>query len=135
MSHDYSRDRGYVDALLRSPASYVGVMGPRRRTERILADLAAEGRRFDADRLARLYAPVGLDVGGDGPEAIALAVVAEVSAMTSGRAGGHLRARQGPIHGSAENGSAEDGSADGEHGAVTGTRATGAAAGVPARIA
>jgi xanthine/CO dehydrogenase XdhC/CoxF family maturation factor len=48
-----------------------------------------------------LYGPVGLDVGGDGPEAIALAVVAEVSAVASGRTGGHLRDRSAPLHGAA----------------------------------
>lgn len=99
MSHDYARDRAYVGALLDSDAHYVGVMGPRRRTDRMLADLAESGRTWPAPRLAHLYAPVGLDVGGDGPEAIALAIVAEVSAAASGRAGGHLRARRAPIHG------------------------------------
>ena len=102
MSHDYARDRGYVDALLRSPVGYVGVMGPRRRTERMLADLAAGGRTLTAEEHARLYAPVGLDIGGDGPEAIALAIIAEVSAATGGRAGGHLRERRAPIHSSAD---------------------------------
>ncbi len=98
MAHDYARDRAYLDALLRSPAGYVGVMGPRRRTERMLADLAAAGRAYDAARLAAVYAPVGLDVGADGPEAIALAIVAEVSAAASGRAGGPLRERRAPLH-------------------------------------
>ena len=101
MSHDYARDRAYLGALLDSDAGYVGVMGPRRRTERMLADFAAIGRTWPDARLTHLYAPVGLDVGGDGPEAIALAVVAEVSAVASGRAGGHLRARRAPIHGEA----------------------------------
>ena len=98
MSHDYVRDRAYLGTLLDSLAGYVGVMGPRRRTERMLADLATDGRAWPAERLAHLYAPVGLDVGGDGPEAIALAIVAEVSAAAGGRAGGHLRARRAPIH-------------------------------------
>ena len=98
MSHDYVRDRAYLGALLDSAAAYVGVMGPRRRTQRMLADLAADGREWPEARLAALYAPVGLDVGGDGPEAIALAIVAEVSAADGGREGGHLRARRAPIH-------------------------------------
>ncbi len=98
MSHDYARDRAYLGALLDSDAGYVGVMGPRRRTERMLADLAAAGRTWLDARHAHVYAPVGLDVGGDGPEAIALAIVAEVSATAGGRAGGHLRTRRAPIH-------------------------------------
>ena len=98
MSHDYTRDRAYLGAVLDSDVGYIGVMGPRRRTERMLADLATGGRTWPESRLARLYAPVGLDIGGDGPEAIALAIVAEVSAATGGREGGHLRARRAPIH-------------------------------------
>ncbi|HEY0779572.1 MAG TPA: XdhC family protein [Gemmatirosa sp.] len=98
MSHDYARDRAYLGALLDAEAGYVGVMGPRRRTERMLADLASVGRTWPDARLASLFAPVGLDVGGDGPEAIALAIVAEVSAAASGRGGGHLRTRRAPIH-------------------------------------
>jgi xanthine/CO dehydrogenase XdhC/CoxF family maturation factor len=64
----------------------------------MLAELAARGAAaMGAEE--RLYGPVGLDVGGDGPQAIALAVVAEVSAVASGRRGGHLRDRRAPLHG------------------------------------
>lgn len=98
MSHNYPRDLEYVAAALRSHAAYVGALGPRRRTERMLAELAARGETFGEDVLARLHAPIGLDVGGDGPEAIALSIIAEVMAVSSGRAGGFLRERNAPIH-------------------------------------
>lgn len=102
MSHSYPRDLEYVSAALRSQALYVGVLGPRRRTERMLADLSAGGDCPDTDALERLHAPIGLDIGGDGPEAIALSIVAEVSAVTSGRNGGLLRDRRAPIHDAAQ---------------------------------
>jgi xanthine/CO dehydrogenase XdhC/CoxF family maturation factor len=103
MSHHFGRDTDYVQALLAAGVAYVGVLGPRSRTDRVLAELAARGVAPDARTAhgARLYGPVGLDVGGDGPEAIALAVVAEVSAVASGRTGGHLRDRSAPLHGAA----------------------------------
>jgi xanthine dehydrogenase accessory factor len=96
MSHHYARDVDYVRALLASDISYIGVLGPRARAERMLADMAARG-----DALAgtdRMFAPVGLDLGGEGPDAIALSIIAEVSAvMTKGNAA-HLRDRKGPLH-------------------------------------
>ena len=91
MSHHFVRDTEYVGALLGSDAAYVGVLGPRTRTERMLAELTARGA---APAITdRLFNPIGLDVGGDGPEAIALAIVAEVAAVMHGRQGGHLRDR------------------------------------------
>ncbi len=98
MSHNYPRDVEYVGALLRSPARYVGVLGPRRRTERMIGELEQRGERYGEAELGRLYGPIGLDVGGDGPEAIALSIVAEATAIVSGRGGGSLRDRRAPIH-------------------------------------
>lgn len=97
MSHHFGRDTEYVQALLAAGVAYVGVLGPRARTERMLADLAARGVVVNDPRGA-LFGPVGLDVGGDGPDAIALAVVAEASAVVHGRDGGHLRDRVAPLH-------------------------------------
>jgi len=102
MSHSYERDLDYLDALASADVSYLGMLGPRTRTERMLGDLAARGsigtdvREMLRDRI---HGPIGLDIGGDGPEAIALAIVAEVSAVMSGRSGSHLRDRSAPIHG------------------------------------
>lgn len=92
MSHHFARDTDYVSALLTAGVAYVGVLGPRARTERMLAELVARGKDVPAGSDG-LFAPVGLDLGGDGPEAIALAIVAEVSSVMNGRAAGHLRDR------------------------------------------
>ena len=97
VSHHFERDRNYLQALLASDAAYIGMLGPRARTERMLADLAADGiTTGDGD--ARLYAPVGMDLGGDGPDAIALAIISEVAAVMGGRSGMHLRDKRGPLH-------------------------------------
>jgi xanthine dehydrogenase accessory factor len=92
-------DLALLRFLLASPARYLGVMGPRDRTERMLRDLAVNG----VD-LARLYSPVGLDIGANGPAEIALSIIAEMRAVLDGRRGGMLRERRGSIHGSAGDG-------------------------------
>lgn len=99
MSHHLTRDRDYVRALLAANAGYVGVLGPRPRTERMLSEItAADGNLpMIGDRF---FAPVGLDVGGEGPDAIALAIISQVSAVINGRSGGHLRDRRAPLHAS-----------------------------------
>jgi len=94
MNHNFADDQAYVRALLRTPVSYVGMLGPRQRTERILHNLAAEGPMDEA----RLYGPVGLDIGTDGAEQVALAVIAEILAVRSGRRARSLRERRAAIH-------------------------------------
>jgi xanthine/CO dehydrogenase XdhC/CoxF family maturation factor len=96
MSHHYARDLDYMRALIATDAAYIGMLGPRARTERMIADMNASGAVIDPDE--RLFSPVGLDLGGEGPDAIALAIVAEISAVMSGRVGGHLRNRRAALH-------------------------------------
>ena len=97
MSHHYARDLEYVEALINSEVAYIGVLGPRARTERMFAEMATRSTSAELPR-DNICGPVGLDIGGDGPDAIALAVIAEVAAVTSGRRGGHLRDRNTPLH-------------------------------------
>lgn len=98
MSHNFERDLDYLDSLARTGAGYIGVLGPRARTERLLGDLAARGRPVPESMHERLHAPIGLDVGGDGAEAIALSIVAEISAVMFGRPGSHLSESVAGIH-------------------------------------
>ncbi len=98
MTHDFADDAAYLRALLRTPARYLGVLGPRQRTERILSRLRAEGPVDES----RVYGPVGLDIGTDGAEQVALAVLAEMLAVKSGRQPRSLRARRAPIHANGE---------------------------------
>ena len=95
MSHDYHRDAACLAGFLGRGAAYLGVLGPRDRTERLLAELPASPS--DAD-LAVLRAPAGLDIGADGAEQVATSIVAEIIATLHGRSGGSLRDRSGPIH-------------------------------------
>jgi xanthine/CO dehydrogenase XdhC/CoxF family maturation factor len=101
MTHNYLHDRDVLRGLLVRPDAlpfYLGLLGPRARTQKMLQELAAEGVTPSAAASARLYGPVGLDVGSEGPEEIAVAIVAEIIAVDRARGGGFLRDRRGGIH-------------------------------------
>lgn len=91
MSHSFAHDREWARHLLFAGAPHVGLLGPRARTEEILRQIGAEGD-------ARVFGPVGLDLGAEGPEQVALAVVAELLAAHTSREPAHLRQRSGAIH-------------------------------------
>jgi xanthine dehydrogenase accessory factor len=99
MTHHYVHDVPVLRELLARPLAYLGLLGPRQRADRILADLAAGGLPVTPAMRARLHAPVGLDLGADGPEEVALSILAEIRAALSGRDGRPLRQRTRPIHG------------------------------------
>jgi xanthine dehydrogenase accessory factor len=86
MSHHLASDAGYLRALAASSVPYVGLLGPRARRARLLEDLGTA-----ADSLTgRLRGPIGLDIGALTPEAIALAISAEIHAFAAGRSGSAL---------------------------------------------
>ncbi len=98
MTHNFMRDKDYLRSLLGSPAAYIGMLGPNERFVKLLDELRREGYETNPDDLRVVHSPAGLDVGAEGPEEIAWAVTAEVLAVRSGRGGGFLRERRGPIH-------------------------------------
>ncbi len=98
MTHHYRHDLPLLRHLLPLPLGYLGLLGPRRRAERILGDLEATGLAVSPEMRARLRAPVGLDLGADAPEEVALSIIAEMAASVSGRDARPLRERNRPIH-------------------------------------
>ena len=98
MAHNYDRDRENLARLLPSDAFYIGVLGPKRRTDQILNEVTERGSQLSTEQLQRLFAPAGLDIGADTPETIALSIIAEINATYHNRAGGFLRERQIPIY-------------------------------------
>ena len=94
-THNYGRDFAALRALLAMDLRYVGLMGPRARREQLLGDLLDTG----IEPKPNLFAPAGLDLGESSPEAIALAIVAEIQAVFGGGSGQPLRERRAPIHG------------------------------------
>lgn len=98
MTHNYLTDLRLMEYLLPSPVRYLGLLGPRSRSERLLQDLAQSGFVPTEAQRRRLYAPVGLDLGAETSEEIALSILAEIRAVLAGRGGGLLRDRPAPIH-------------------------------------
>jgi xanthine dehydrogenase accessory factor len=93
MHHQHDADRDALAVALASRARYIGVLGPARRTHELLGDL---GRRPGAD--PRVHAPIGLDIGAETPEQIAVAIAAELQAVQRRRPGQMLRDRARALH-------------------------------------
>lgn len=98
MAHDYKTDIANLVELVRSEAPYIGSLGPRKRFEKMILELDSRGIRFTEDQLERIYAPCGLEIGADTPEEIAASIFAEILSVFSGKTGGMLREKAGPIH-------------------------------------
>lgn len=95
MTHNYERDRNILHRLLKSNCRYIGALGPKKRAENLLSEISED---FSAKQLAKLHSPVGLDIGADSPEAIAVSIVAEIQSVLKDRKGGFLRERSGSIY-------------------------------------
>ena len=91
MTHSFAHDREWVRHLLRSDVPYIGLLGPRARRDAIL-------EQIDATDSDRLFAPVGLDIGADGPEQVAVSILAELLAVRAASMPRHLRESAGVIH-------------------------------------
>jgi xanthine/CO dehydrogenase XdhC/CoxF family maturation factor len=95
MTHRFPEDVRLLRLLMGSATRYIGVLGPRHRTDRLM--IAAEIAQTP-QTMSRLHAPIGLDLGAETPEEIALAILAEATAALHGYAGGKLRDKGGRIH-------------------------------------
>jgi xanthine dehydrogenase accessory factor len=98
MTHNFLRDKDYLRGLLATDAAYIAMLGPGARTQRLLMELEEEGVAITDRVRDRLHGPAGLDLGAEGPEEIAQAIIAEIVAVKRGRRGGFLRERPTPIH-------------------------------------
>lgn len=98
MTHNYNYDLAMLKALLPIPIPYIGMLGPRQKLNRMLADLQAGGMTITDSMLQNVYGPTGLEIGAETPEEIALSVIAEIQAVLNGKAGGPLRKKDDTIH-------------------------------------
>ena len=96
LTHDPKFDVPLLEVALRLPLAYIGAMGSRRTHADRVARLRERG--LTEDELARLHAPIGLDIGARTPEETAVSVAAEIVASRWGGSGVQLRAAEGPIH-------------------------------------
>ena len=98
MTHHFGRDLACLQALLPLRLPYLGLLGPRRRREQLLAEVANRHDAFDPDALRNLRSPAGLDLGSETPAEVALAITAEIRAVLAGRSGRPLRDLKRGIH-------------------------------------
>ncbi len=96
MTHNFPQDVNLLRQILPARPRYLGLLGPKKRADLLFAELGIRPETVDA------HAPVGLDIGADTPEGIALSIVAEIQAELAGRPGMKLRHRRDPIHEPAE---------------------------------
>ncbi|HEX9982979.1 MAG TPA: XdhC family protein [Thermoanaerobaculia bacterium] len=94
MTHNFMLDVDILRALVPAPVPYIGLLGPKRRGEELLAELGGD----TTELRPRIHSPIGLDIGGETPEEIALSIVAEVQAVLNRRSAKLLRELRGPIH-------------------------------------
>jgi len=99
MAHDFKTDKENVRNYISSNAPYIGLLGPKVRSEKILRELAEDGVDISPEQVGKLHFPTGLDLGAVNPEEIALSICAEVIAFFSGRDAKPLKLRKGKIYG------------------------------------
>ncbi|CAM3603185.1 XdhC/CoxI family protein [Pontibacter korlensis] len=98
MTHNYNYDLAMLRQLLPLRLPYIGSLGPKKKLERMLAELQEEGIKYSAEELAGVFGPTGLDIGAETSEEIALSIIAEIKAVLSKKAGASLRDKPGVIH-------------------------------------
>ena len=98
MSHNYEYDRDVLKKLLSSPSPYIGILGPRKRFDKMVAEFQTQGLSLSGDDLHRIHSPIGLDIGAEAPDEIALSIVSEIQGKFANRSGGFLKYRNAPIH-------------------------------------
>jgi len=98
MSHDYGTDLRNLKYFLHSPAGYIGILGPKKRGNKLFNDLKKENITATKEQFNRIFTPTGLDIGANTPEEIAISILSEIRAFFAQRKGGYLRNRSGRIH-------------------------------------
>ena len=98
MSHNYEYDRDVLRKILKSETPYIGILGPRKRFEKMLDEFRSEGLVLNKGDLHRIHSPIGLDIGAETPDEIAVSIVAEIQGTFANRSGGFLKYRNAPIH-------------------------------------
>ena len=98
MSHNYNYDIGILRLLVKKNCGYIGILGPKKKLEKMMEELANEGLEISKAAIDKIYGPAGLDIGAETPQEIALSILAEIKAVLAKKKGGTLRNKQGFIH-------------------------------------
>lgn len=98
MSHNYEYDRDVLKKIVFSDTPYIGILGPRKRYEKMLTEFTNEHLEFSSRERDKIHSPIGLDIGAETPDEIAVSIIAEIQGKFANRSGGFLKYRNGPIH-------------------------------------
>ena len=98
MSHNYEYDRDVLRTLIKTESPYVGILGPRKRFDKMQDELQLEGILLAEHDHERIHSPIGIDIGAEAPDEIAVSIIAEIQAKFAKRKGGFLKTNDGPIH-------------------------------------
>jgi xanthine dehydrogenase accessory factor len=98
ITHNYKYDLAVLKLLIKTNCNYIGVLGPKTKLNRMLDDLNNEGIQLTDEKLNTIYGPIGLDLGAETSEEIALSIVAEIKAVMSGKQGTSLKYKTEKIH-------------------------------------
>jgi xanthine dehydrogenase accessory factor len=98
MTHNYNYDLAMLKALLQKEVKYIGMLGPKKKLDRMLDELQEEGIHLTDKQMNSIYGPVGLEIGAETAEEIALSIIAEIKAVFAGKKGTSLRDNKEVIH-------------------------------------
>lgn len=99
MSHNLKYDEEVMRQIVGSHAPYIGILGPKKRADKIFNTLKEKYKiDISAEQMDRVHAPIGLDIGAETPDEIAMSIISEIQAKFSNRSGGFIKYRTGPIH-------------------------------------
>jgi len=99
MTHNYKYDLEILKLVLKTSCTYIGILGPKTKLQRMFDDLNEDGIILTEDDFKRIYGPIGLDIGAETSEEIALSVISEIKAVMEDRKGTSLRYKNDKIHG------------------------------------
>jgi xanthine dehydrogenase accessory factor len=98
ITHNYKYDLAVLKLLVKTNCNYIGILGPKTKLNRMLDDLNNEGIELTDEKLNTIYGPIGLDLGAETSEEIALSILAEIKAVMSGKQGISLKYKTEKIH-------------------------------------
>jgi xanthine dehydrogenase accessory factor len=98
MSHNYEYDRDVLKKLIPTDTPYIGILGPRKRFDKMVEEFSAQGITLSQGDLHRIHSPIGLDIGAETPDEIAMSIISEIQSKFNNRSGGFLKYRNTPIH-------------------------------------
>lgn len=98
MSHNYHYDLSVVKQLLDTDVQTIGILGPKKRWEKMVDELSSQGLTLSPEDLEKIYSPIGLDIGAETPEEIAISIIAEIQAILTKSNSTPLRTKKGTIH-------------------------------------